>query len=295
MKIGVIGAGTLGSACLMSLATRACAREIVLIDKNQEKAETVANDIQYAASLSSKVLIKAGDYSNLADAVLVIVASDIHEVEKQEHINIAIYKEVIPLIVAIAPMAIILITNDQPDLIADLSRDYAGASRVLSIGTFLDTLRFRFHLSRQFKVNPMYVDAYVIGEYGSSSIFLWSLANIGGVPVNELLQQQGVNEQNFHEEVERHIRCANIIGMDGISAYGMGMAAARIAEIILQDEQVIIPIGSYQEKYGVTLSFPSKLGWTGVSAVYEPHLSIEERCALQKSVDILKQTLLELD
>jgi len=64
--------------------------------------------------------------------------------------------------------------------------------------------------------------------------------------------------------------------------------SARIAEIILRDERTVIPIGSYQRQYGVTLSLPSVLGREGVVQLFEPAMSAEERGALQRSAETLK-------
>jgi L-lactate dehydrogenase len=66
------------------------------------------------------------------------------------------------------------------------------------------------------------------------------------------------------------------------------MVAARIAEIVLRDERGVIPIGSYNPTYGVTLSMPSVLGQTGVVHVLEHAMSDEERQALQRSAEPLK-------
>jgi L-lactate dehydrogenase len=66
------------------------------------------------------------------------------------------------------------------------------------------------------------------------------------------------------------------------------MVSARVAEIVLRDERGVIPIGSYNPKYGVTLSMPSVLGQTGVVQILEPAMSEEERHALQRSAETLK-------
>ena len=66
------------------------------------------------------------------------------------------------------------------------------------------------------------------------------------------------------------------------------MVSARIAEIVLRDERAVIPIGSYNPTYGVTLSMPSVLGKTGVVQILEPSMSQDERQALQRSAETLK-------
>ena len=50
----------------------------------------------------------------------------------------------------------------------------------------------------------------------------------------------------------------------------------------------MIPIASYNPRYGVTLSLPSILGHDGVVQVLEPELSEDERQTLQRSAAALR-------
>jgi len=72
LKIGVIGAGAVGSACLLSSILRGIAREIVVVNRDRKRAKAVVTDLQYGAALSSVVQIRDGDYSDLTGAALVI-------------------------------------------------------------------------------------------------------------------------------------------------------------------------------------------------------------------------------
>ncbi len=101
----------------------------------------------------------------------------------------------------------------------------------------------------------------------------------------------------FRRRVEQEVRYANITIIEGTGAsqLGIGMATARIVEAILRDERAVIPIGSFNPKYGVTLSLPSVLGLEGVTRILEPEMSQEERTALQRSADTLKHALAQLN
>ena len=97
----------------------------------------------------------------------------------------------------------------------------------------------------------------------------------------------------LRQRLEREVRYANITIIEGhdASQYGIGIVSARIAEMVLNDERAVVPIGSYQKKFGVTLSLPSVVGRAGVIEVLEPEMSEEEREGLRKSADSLKQAL----
>lgn len=72
-KLGIIGAGQVGSACLLSLVLRGSTREIVLVNRDRKRAEGVVTDVHYGAVLSPAVDIRVGDYSDLNGASLVMI------------------------------------------------------------------------------------------------------------------------------------------------------------------------------------------------------------------------------
>lgn len=201
-----------------------------------------------------------------------------------------------PRIVAVAPQAVILAVTDPPDPLADLARRLAGHEPVLSSGTFLDTLRFRFHIARRLKVSPVFVEAQVVGEHGTSQVFLWSSARVAGMPAIAALDRPGESGDEFRRQVEDEVRYANITIIEGTGAsqLGIGMATARIVEAVLRDEQAVLPVGTFNPKYGTTLSLPSVLGRTGVSRILEPEMSEDELQGLKRSADRLRDALTQL-
>jgi L-lactate dehydrogenase len=308
MKVGLIGAGAVGSASLLSLVMRGAACEIVVIDRDRQRAKGVVADLQYGATLSPAAVLAAGDYHDLAGATLVIITAGINEKAggatdrsdpagrlKLLRANAEVYRDIVPQIVAVVPQALLLVVTDPPDPLADFARHLAGHQRVLSAGTFLDTLRFRFHIAQRVQVNPNDVEAQVVGEHGTSQVFLWSSARVAGMPA--LAAIAGEAPEEFRQRVEHEVRYANITIIEGTGAsqLGIGMAAARIVEAILRDEHAVIPIGSFNPTYGVTLSLPSVLGYKGVDRVLEPEMSDVERSALQRSANTLKGAFAQLN
>jgi L-lactate dehydrogenase len=302
MKIGVIGAGAVGSACLLASVLRGVAREIVVVNRERKRAKAVVTDLQYGAALSSAVQIRDGDYPDLTGAALVMITAGINEKTggatnrndpagrlKLLESNVGIYRQILPEIFKTAPDAVILVVTDPPDPLADVVRTF-GFTRVLSTGTFLDSLRFRFHVARHLNVDAASVQADVLGEHGTSEVFMWSSAQVGGVRVLDALERIGPGREELRRSIEHEVRYANITIIEGnqASQFGIGMVSARIAEIVLRDERGVIPIGSYNPGYGVTLSMPSVLGRAGVVQILEPAMSPEERQALQRSADMLK-------
>jgi L-lactate dehydrogenase len=306
MKLGIIGTGNVGCAIALAAVTRGSAREIVLVNRTRRTAEAVATDIRYGVPLSPPVDIKDGDFDALAGAEVVLITSGVNEKtggatdrnDPQGRLrlldkNAAIYRDIVPQIVRAAPNAVLVAVTDPPDPLADIARAAAGHDRVLSTGTYLDSLRFRVHLGKHFGVDPKSVEAQVIGDHGTSQVFLWSAARIAGVPVMELAKKRGEKLDDIRAQLEKDVRYANITIIEGhdASQYGIGIVSARIAEMVLRDERAAIPIGSFHSEFGVTLSLPSVVGHAGVLEVMQPELSSLERSALERSAEGLRNAL----
>jgi L-lactate dehydrogenase len=303
LKVGVIGAGAVGSACMLSTVMRGFARQIVLVNRNRKRAKGVVTDMQYGASLSGAIDLYDGEYADLAGAALVMISAGVNEkgggaTERNDpsgrlkllDVNAGVYEEILPELLKAAPDAVVLVVTDPPDPLADLVRQ-RGFHRVLSTGTYLDSLRFRFHLARHLRMDPRSIDAQVLGEHGTSEVFLWSSARVAGIPVLDAVQGARASFAEVQQNIEHEVRYANIAIIEGIlaSQYGTGMVSARIAEIVLRDERAVIPIGSYNPRYGVTLSMPSVLGRDGIVQILEPDMSEYERRALDRSAETLRK------
>jgi L-lactate dehydrogenase len=157
----------------------------------------------------------------------------------------------------------------------------------------LDSQRFRAHLARHFDVDAAAVEAQVIGDHGTAQVFLWSSARVGGVPVEKLVADRGEEFAALRQQLEQDVRYANITIIEGNNAsqFGIGIVSARIAEMVLADERAVVPIGSYNRRYGVTLSLPSVVGRDGVTQVLEPAMTAAESEALDKSAETLRNAL----
>jgi L-lactate dehydrogenase len=306
MKLGIVGTGNVGCAIALAAITRGSAREIVLVNRTVKVAEAVATDLRYGVPLGPHVDISHGDYRVLQGCGVVLITSGVNEkrggaTDRNDPVgrlrllekNAAIYREIVPEIVRNAPQAVLVAVTDPPDPLADVARQTAGHERVLSTGTFLDSLRFRVHLGVDFGADPADVEAQVIGDHGTSQVFLWSSARIAGVPIAALLQERGEKFDDLRTKIESQVRYANITIIEGhdASQYGIGIVSARIAEIVLRDEQSAFPIGSYQPDFAVTLSLPSIVGRSGIVRVLQPHLSAEEREGLNSSAENLRNAL----
>jgi L-lactate dehydrogenase len=258
-------------------------------------------DLQYGAVLSPTVTLIEGDYPDLIGADLVLITAGLNErpggaTDRSDpsgrlrllHANVTVYRNIVPGLLRAALAAMVLVLTDPPDPLADLARQLGGHDRVLSTGTYLDSLRFQFHLAKRLEVSPASVEAIVIGEHGTSEVFLWSGARVGGTAADQATSSRDVAK--VRQAVELDVRYANITIIEGIGASQLGitMVSARLSEIAVRNEQAVIPIGVFKPKFGVTLSLPGILGRNRVSRILEPAMTEEELQGLQLSADRLK-------
>jgi L-lactate dehydrogenase len=276
-----------------------------VVDRTRKRAEAVAADLCYGAPLCPKTTVIDGDYEDLANSELVMITAGVNEkaggaTDRSDpkgrlrlfDTNAEIYRDIVPRIVRAAPRALILVVTDPPDPLADTARMSAGHDRVLSTGTFLDSLRFRVHLAEHFDVDANQVEAQVIGEHGVSQVFLWSAARIAGVPIGKLIEARDESLDGVRKKIEDSVRYANITIIEGndASQFGIGIVAARITEMVLRDERAVVPIGSFNKNFGVTLSCPSVVGRGGVIRSFEPEMSDEQRQALEAGAANLRKS-----
>jgi L-lactate dehydrogenase len=306
MTVGIVGAGFVGAACAKAMLLRGSCDHIVLNDVVAKKARGLANDLSHGEPLCPATRIEAGPISLLSDTKVIVVTAGINErsgdaIDRNDPRgrllllprNTTIYKDIIPQIAEVAPHAVILVVTDPPDALADVARHYMRDGKILSAGTFLDSLRFRLQIARRLDCHPASVDANVLGEHGISQVYVWSAARVGGENVLKLAESRGLDPIAFRKEVEESVKYANIeiIEGTGASQHGIGIVSARLVEAIVRDEMLVAPVGTYQSQYGVTLSLPSVIGSTGVAEVLIPTLEEAESRALAASAEALRKAL----
>ena len=311
MKIGIVGAGMVGSASAFAMVMRGVGREIVLVDLNRARAEAEANDIFHAVPFAKPMTVRAGGYEDLKDASVVVIAGGVAQKPGETRLqllqrNADVFRQIVPSVVRSAPGALLLVVTNPVDIMtsvaAQVAADYGvPASRVIGSGTTLDTARFRALLGRHFDVDPHYVHGYVVGEHGDSEVLVWSQATIAGLGLDAFAAVHGTPlTAQDRERIDENVRRAayHIIAGKGATYYGIGSAVARIVDVIMHDQRAILTvcarISGVAECEGLTLALPHLLGGEGVLATIPLALSDTERDGLRRSAGILRDAVKSL-
>jgi len=308
MKIGIVGCGMVGSASAYALVMSGVGREIVLVDLNRARAEAEANDIYHAVPFANPLTVRAGDYSDLAEARVVVIAGGVAQKPAETRLqllkrNAEVFHQIVPSILKHARDAILLVVTNPVDIMTHLAAHFAAEfgvphTRVIGSGTTLDTARFRALLGRHFGVDPHHVHAYVIGEHGDSEVLAWSQATIAGLSLDEFIRVRGKPLSDAEQkQIDENVRRAayHIIAGKGATYYGIGSAVARIVDVLLHDQRAILTICSRIDGVphcdGVTLALPHLVGGEGALATIPLKLDDTEREGLRRSAGILREAL----
>lgn len=301
MKVGVVGAGMVGSAAANALVLTGSVNEVVLIDRDSKRAVAEAEDILHATPFTSIVSVRAGNYDDLEAADVVIIAAGVSQKPGETRLelldrNTAVFADIIKPCLKAAPDAILLIATNPVDVMTMVATRLSGlpSSRVIGSGTILDTARFRALLGQHLDVSPKSVHAYVLGEHGDSEVLCWSLSDVGSVTVETYARQifRPLDEA-AKARIDDGVRNAayKIIGGKGATWYGIAGGLVRICRAIGGNEQSVLTVsmqGDEIENVGpVALSLPRVIGRPGVTGTIWPTLSREENAALTRSAAVI--------
>ena len=304
-KVAIVGCGFVGAASAFAIMQSGLFSEMVLIDRDENKAQGEALDISHGLPFAKPMQIYAGTYEDLSDAAIIIVTAGAGQKPGETRLdlvkkNIAIFSSVIPEIAKHNKDAILLIVANPVDILTYVAAKLSGypENRGFGSGTVLDSARLKYILGEHLGVDSRSVHAFIIGEHGDSEIAAWSSANVSGIPLNSFCEMRGhFNHQKAMEEIAEGVKNSayEIIEKKNATYYGIAMSVKRICEAIIRDEKSIFPVSSIQHGnygiYGIALSMPAIVGKDGVEALVPIKLNEKEQQDLLKSAETLKAVI----
>ena len=295
-KIMIVGTGNVGASIAFALMNqRTAVNEIVLTDIIAKDAEGEAMDLRDALAVApSYVKISNGTYKDARDCDVVVITAGAAQKPGESRMdllkkNVNILKGMIEQIMASGFNGIFLVVTNPMDVLTYYTMKFSGlpAEKVIGSGTVLDSARLRARIAGYLNVNPKSVHAHQIGEHGDTELTVWSLADMGGQKIAEMLPEEtrrGISEFVRNEAYE-------IIEKKGATYYGIATCVAQILNCILNDEMRVLSVSSYDSFSGVCFGFPSVVGRAGVIRRLDVKLSESEGVELQKSINAIKNAI----
>ncbi|XP_002753237.1 L-lactate dehydrogenase A-like 6B [Callithrix jacchus] len=309
-KVSIIGAGSVGMACAISILLKGLTDELALVDLNEGKLKGETMDLQHGSPfLKMPNIVCSRDYRVTANSSLVIITAGARQVKGETRLNlvqrnVAIFKSMISSIAQYSPLCKLIVVSNPVDILTYVAWRLSAfpKNRVIGSGCNLDTARFRFLIGQKLGIHSESCHGWILGEHGDSSVPVWSGVNIAGVPLKDLNPDIGTDKdpeqwKNVHKEV---IASAyEIIKMKGYTSWAIGLSVADLTESILKNLRRTHPVstiikGLYGIDEEVFLSIPCILGENGITNRIKIKLTPEEEAHLKKSAKTLWEIQKEL-
>jgi L-lactate dehydrogenase len=308
-KVAIVGAGSVGATLAYAVLVRGVAPVVALHDMNSAKVEAEVLDLRHGLQFVPRAdVVGSDDVSVCADADVVVITAGAKQRPGQSRLelagtNVEMCRTLVPALVEVAPDAVLVMVTNPVDVLTYAALRFAGLPihRVMGSGTVLDSSRLRDLVARHCGVAVQSVHAVIAGEHGDSEFPLWSSATVGSVPLERLeLPGRPPLDEEAKERIAQEVVTAaeRIIRGKGATNYAIGLAATRVIEAIVRDENRVLPVTSLLDGHlglkDVCLSLPSVVNRRGVEAVLDVPLSAQETELLQRSADKVRSVAVSL-
>ena len=303
-KVVLVGAGFVGMSMAYSLLNQGGVEELVLIDVNKDK--TIGEEMDLSDGLPyapHKMKIKAGDYSECKDANIVVITAGLAQKPGQTRLELAvvnakIMKEITQNVMANGFSGVFIIASNPVDLMSYVVAEVSGmpAGRVIGSGTMLDTARLRYLIAEYLQVSSKNVHAYILGEHGDSSLVPWDHCYVGCKKMIDIMKDNNHPMEDLKKIHDGVWQAAyKIIEKKKATYYGIGMALNRLVHAVLNDENAILTVSTYQNneygQEGMYIGVPAIINKDGVKEILELKLNDEDQAKFNYSCEIMKENI----
>ena len=301
-KITVVGAGNVGATAAQRVAEKELARTVVMVDVAEGIPQGKALDQWQSAPIEGydSRIIGTNGYDETKDSDLVIITAGIARKPGMSrddllNTNAAIVRSVSEQVAKTSPNAILIVVSNPLDVMCYVAMKASGfpRERVIGMAGVLDTARYRAFLAEALNMSVRDIQAMVLGGHGDTMVPLISYTSVSGIPITQLMERATLDAivdrtRNGGAEIVKHLKT-------GSAYYAPSAGAVQMAEAIVNDQRRILPCAAWlQGEYGMKdlfLGVPCLLGRKGLEKVIEVQLTSDEKAALQKSADAVREPM----
>ncbi|MBA3340415.1 MAG: malate dehydrogenase [Gemmatimonadaceae bacterium] len=301
-KITVVGAGNVGATTAQRVAEKELARHVVLVDIQEGIPQGKGLDQWESAPIEGfdTRVIGTNTYDETTGSDIVVVTAGIARKPGMSrddllNTNAGIVKQVSDSIRMSSPGAILIMVSNPLDVMSYVAKEVTGfpRERVLGMAGVLDTARYRSFIAEALDVSVRDIQAMVLGGHGDTMVPLISYTSVSGIPVTQLMSRERLDAivertRAGGAEIVKHLKT-------GSAYYAPSSAAVQMCEAIVRDQKRILPCAAWLEgEYGMSglfLGVPCKLGRKGLESIIEVTLTDDERDALEKSAEAVREPM----
>jgi malate dehydrogenase len=301
-KITVVGAGNVGATTAQRIAEKELASKVILVDIMEGVPQGKGLDQWESAPIEGfdSRVVGTNGYDETANSEIVVITAGIARKPGMSrddllNTNAGIVKQVSENVKATSPDAIIIMVSNPLDVMSYVAKEVTGfpRERVLGMAGVLDTARYRSFLAEALDVSVRDIQAMVLGGHGDTMVPLISYTSVSGIPITQLMAKERLDAivdrtRNGGAEIVKFLKT-------GSAYYAPSAAAVQMCEAIVRDQKRILPCAAWLEgEYGMSglfLGVPCKLGRRGLEQILEVTLTDEEREALARSADAVREPM----
>jgi malate dehydrogenase len=298
--VSIIGGGMTGATTAHWLAEREIA-DIVLVDIVEGMPQGKALDLQEAMPVIGKDVSITGtnDYDATTDSDIIVITAGLPRKPGMSRddlltANAEIVGKATLETIKRSPNAIYVILTNPLDAMAYLAMKLSNLppERVIGQAGILDSARMRAFVAAEMGVSVENVHCYVLGGHGDEMVPLTRHSNVAGTALREIIPPDKL------EAIVNRTRKGGgeIVSLlkTGSAYYAPAVAVTQMVEAILKDKHLIVPASGYMRgEYGLEEIFfgvPVQLGRRGIEKVIIYNLDDDERQAMHRSAEAVRQT-----
>jgi malate dehydrogenase len=300
--ITVVGAGNVGATTAQRIAEKELARKVVMVDVAEGIPQGKGLDQWQSAPIEGfdSRVSGANDYVSSAGSDIVVITAGIARKPGMSrddllNTNAGIVRSVSEQVKATSPNSIVIVVSNPLDVMCYVAMKTTGfpRERVLGMAGILDTARYRAFLAEALDVSVRDIQAMVLGGHGDTMVPLISYTSVSGIPVTQLIARDVLDKivertRGGGAEIVKHLKT-------GSAYYAPSSGAVQMVEAIVRDQKRILPCAAWLNgEYGMKdlfLGVPCKLGRKGLEKVIEVELTPDERAALEKSAEAVREPM----
>lgn len=303
-KVVLVGAGFVGMSMAYSLLNQGGVDELVLIDVNKDKTKGEEMDLSHGLPYApQKMKIRAGEYDECRDASVVVITAGLAQKPGQSRLELAIenakiMKNITENVMANEFKGVFIVASNPVDLMSYVVEEVSGMpkSRVIGSGTVLDTARLRYLIAEYLEVSSKNVHAYILGEHGDSSLVPWEHCYVGCKKIIDIMKDNNHPMEDLKKIHDGVWKAAyEIIDKKKATYYGIGMALNRLVKAVLNDENSILTVSTYQNneygQKGMYIGVPAIINKDGVKEILELKLNKADQEKFNNSCEIMKENI----
>src|SRR3954468_19664591 len=298
-KITVVGAGNVGATTVQRLAERDYA-DVVMVDIVEGLPQGKALDLNQAGPVVGYEpnVVGTNTYDETSGSEIVVITSGLPRKPGMSRddllaANRKVVESVTKEVADRSPDSIIIAVTNPLDAMCHVALEVSEfpRQRVIGMAGILDSARFRTFLAWELGVSARDVTGFVLGGHGDTMVPVVSYSNVAGIPI-----RQKLSDDKIEAIVQRTRDGGAEVGkllQKGSAFYAPSAAVAEMVDSIVFDQKRVLPCAALcQGEFGIQDLFvgvPCRLGAEGLEEIVDIELEDDERQALAKSADAVKE------